>query len=158
MLCDTDPGRRPGCAPSVLITFINMMLFKDAVVPKDCSQYMFEGQDILQLVLLFSALLCIPVMLFGKPLFILFSKRRSQGRKIYVSCFALCIITIYLFIKLLIIMIYFMVPIIFTNKNTTLRFLSHVVSITCIHEISNFSNFDERRRCNRWRKLSKRHK
>ncbi|XP_012064310.1 PREDICTED: probable V-type proton ATPase 116 kDa subunit a [Atta cephalotes] len=78
-----DPGRRPGCAPSVLITFINMMLFKDATVPKDCSQYMFEGQDILQLVLLLSALLCIPVMLFGKPLFILFSKRKSQGRKIY---------------------------------------------------------------------------
>lgn len=78
-----DPGRRPGCAPSVLITFINMMLFKDATVPKDCSQYMFEGQDILQLILLLSALLCIPVMLFGKPLFILFSKRKSQGRKIY---------------------------------------------------------------------------
>ncbi|XP_018350535.1 PREDICTED: V-type proton ATPase 116 kDa subunit a [Trachymyrmex septentrionalis] len=78
-----DPGRRPGCAPSVLITFINMMLFKDATVPNDCSQYMFEGQDILQLVLILSALLCIPVMLFGKPLFILFSKRKSQGRKIY---------------------------------------------------------------------------
>jgi len=70
----------------VLITFINMMLFKNAVVPEDCSQYMFEGQDILQMVLLFTALLCVPVMLFGKPLFILFSKRlKIPGKIFYVS-------------------------------------------------------------------------
>jgi len=135
----------------VLITFINMMLFKDATVPKDCSQYMFEGQDILQLVLLLSALLCIPVMLFGKPLFILFSKRKSQGRKIYVSNLLFCFVHNYypLFIKFLIIMIYFIVSIIYNNKNATLRFLFHVVSITCIYKVSNFSKFDERHRCNR---------
>ncbi|CAL1686830.1 unnamed protein product [Lasius platythorax] len=78
-----DIGRRPGCAPSVLITFINMMLFKDATVSADCSQYMFEGQDILQKVLLFSALACVPVMLFGKPLFIICSKKLKTPGKIY---------------------------------------------------------------------------
>jgi len=82
---NTDPGRRPGCAPSVLITFINMMLFKSTVMPQGCSEYMFEGQDILQMVLLFTALLCIPVMLFGKPLFVLFSKRLKRPGKFYVS-------------------------------------------------------------------------
>ncbi|XP_029162435.1 V-type proton ATPase 116 kDa subunit a-like [Nylanderia fulva] len=78
-----DEGRRPGCAPSVLITFINMMLFKDAPVPAGCSQYMFEGQDILQKVLIFSALACIPVMLFGKPLFILCSSKFKAPGKVY---------------------------------------------------------------------------
>ncbi|KAL0133301.1 hypothetical protein PUN28_000806 [Cardiocondyla obscurior] len=78
-----DPGKTPGCAPSVLITFINMMLFKNAVVPKDCSQYMFEGQDILQMVLIFAALLCIPVMLLGKPLYIIFSKKMKNDSKVY---------------------------------------------------------------------------
>lgn len=75
-----NQGRTPGCAPSVLITFINMMLFKSAIMPKGCSEYMFEGQDIVQMVLLFTALLCIPVMLFGKPLYILFSKRSKAGK------------------------------------------------------------------------------
>ncbi|XP_012524036.1 V-type proton ATPase 116 kDa subunit a1 isoform X2 [Monomorium pharaonis] len=75
-----DDGRKPGCAPSVLITFINMMLFKHAPVPDDCSEYMFEGQDILQKVLLFAALLCIPVMLFGKPVYVVLSKRKHPGK------------------------------------------------------------------------------
>ncbi|XP_011870121.1 PREDICTED: V-type proton ATPase 116 kDa subunit a isoform 1 isoform X2 [Vollenhovia emeryi] len=79
-----DPGRKAGCAPSVLITFINMMLFKHAVVPKDCSEYMFDGQEILQWVLLFTALACVPVMLFGKPLYILITQRLKPG-KIYHS-------------------------------------------------------------------------
>ncbi|XP_025270283.1 V-type proton ATPase 116 kDa subunit a [Camponotus floridanus] len=78
-----DIGRRPGCAPSVLITFINMMLFKNAIVPEGCSQYMFEGQDILQKVLLFSAVACVPVMLFGKPLFIVCSKKIKTSGKSY---------------------------------------------------------------------------
>jgi len=85
MLCNADPSRTPGCAPSVLITFINMVLFKNADVPDDCSQYMFEGQDILQKVLFFSAFLCIPIMLFGKPIFVLSSKRLKKEGKIYVS-------------------------------------------------------------------------
>ncbi|XP_011172894.1 V-type proton ATPase 116 kDa subunit a1 isoform X2 [Solenopsis invicta] len=74
------PGRTPGCAPSVLITFINMMLFKSAAMPAGCSEFMFEGQSILQKVLLGLAVLCIPVMLFGKPLYIVFSKRKRPGK------------------------------------------------------------------------------
>jgi len=35
----------PACAPSILITFINMVLFKDAVAAEHCNTvYMFAGQ------------------------------------------------------------------------------------------------------------------
>ncbi|KAF7995543.1 hypothetical protein HCN44_006650 [Aphidius gifuensis] len=70
----TDP-RDSQCAPSVLITFINMMLFNE---PKNetCSGYMFGGQAILQKVFIFAALLCIPVMLLGKPLWMLYTKNK----------------------------------------------------------------------------------
>lgn len=96
MYHNADEGRRPGCAPSVLITFINMMLFKNANVPAGCSEYMFEGQDILQKVLLFSALACVPIMLFGKPLFITCSIKIETSGKTYVSI-------IYYFVCLIII-------------------------------------------------------
>lgn len=67
-----DQRRRysPGCAPSILITFINMMMFKNPpdVLKGDCSDYMFAGQDHVQKYLLLSSLACIPVMMLGKPL------------------------------------------------------------------------------------------
>ncbi|XP_012230815.1 V-type proton ATPase 116 kDa subunit a 1 isoform X2 [Linepithema humile] len=73
--------RRPGCAPSVLITFINMMLFKEAKVSLGCSQYMFDGQAIVQKVFFFCGIACIPVMLFGKPLYVMYTKKvRSAGK------------------------------------------------------------------------------
>lgn len=35
----------PACAPSILITFINMVLFKDAEALANCNTvYMFSGQ------------------------------------------------------------------------------------------------------------------
>lgn len=34
----------PRCAPSVLIMFINMMLFKHTTPFDGCDEYMFEGQ------------------------------------------------------------------------------------------------------------------
>ncbi|KAI4486856.1 hypothetical protein M0802_012276, partial [Mischocyttarus mexicanus] len=50
----------PGCAPSVLNTFINMMLFQHSKVEKNCFEFMFEGQEIMQMCFVFMALLCIP--------------------------------------------------------------------------------------------------
>jgi len=62
----------PSCAPSVLILFINMMLFKSSPpTGKGCEEFMFDGQDILQYVFVILALLCIPVLLLGKPIYIL---------------------------------------------------------------------------------------
>ncbi|XP_053998617.1 V-type proton ATPase 116 kDa subunit a 1-like [Hylaeus anthracinus] len=70
-----DKAYHPQCAPSVLITFINMILGGESVVPEGCSAYMFPGQAKLQLACVVLAVLCIPVMLLGKPVFFLVSKR-----------------------------------------------------------------------------------
>lgn len=58
----------PFCAPSILITFINMMLFKSTEVPEVCDAEIFAGQTGLQKFFVIVALLCVPVMLLGKPL------------------------------------------------------------------------------------------
>ncbi|XP_043586992.1 V-type proton ATPase 116 kDa subunit a1 isoform X1 [Bombus pyrosoma] len=76
----TDHRYSPSCAPSVLITFINMILQGHSTVPLGCSEFMFPGQSILQNVCVILALLCVPVMLLGKPLYFLFQKKRREGR------------------------------------------------------------------------------
>lgn len=76
---------KPGCAPSVLNTFINMLLFKHSKMEEGCHEYMFEGQEILQWCLVLIALLCIPIMLFGKPLYtkLCLGKKEKYGSKAY---------------------------------------------------------------------------
>ncbi|XP_072939676.1 V-type proton ATPase 116 kDa subunit a 1-like isoform X2 [Epargyreus clarus] len=72
------------CAPSILITFINMMLFKtDANTRPKCDDVMFSGQMAIQKLFVIVALLCVPVMLFGKPYFIMKEQkqRASQGHQ-----------------------------------------------------------------------------
>merc|ERR1712180_425088 len=69
-----DPAALPnsqGCAPSVLITFINMVLFKSEDPLPGCeSVYMGGGfQKYLQYLLVIGSVACIPIMLFVKPLF-----------------------------------------------------------------------------------------
>ncbi|XP_048514628.1 V-type proton ATPase 116 kDa subunit a1 isoform X2 [Athalia rosae] len=67
------------CAPSVLITFINMMLRQSSSdLDPRCSPTMFKGQDTVELIFILGALLCIPVMLLGKPMLILFNRRRKS--------------------------------------------------------------------------------
>lgn len=66
------------CAPSVLIQFINMMLFKSSDPFKGCKEYMFEEQPVLQKALVFSALLCVPIMLLGKPFYIMSERKNKQ--------------------------------------------------------------------------------
>ncbi|XP_001951582.1 V-type proton ATPase 116 kDa subunit a isoform X6 [Acyrthosiphon pisum] len=68
----------PACAPSILITFINMVLFKDAVALENCNTvYMFSGQGAVQKFLVIVALLCVPIMLLAKPIYIM----RQQKEK-----------------------------------------------------------------------------
>merc|ERR1712038_1976664 len=69
-----DPAALPnsqGCAPSVLITFINMVLFKSEDPLPGCeSVYMMGGfQKYLQYLLVIGSVACIPIMLLVKPLF-----------------------------------------------------------------------------------------
>jgi V-type H+-transporting ATPase subunit a len=59
-----------GCAPSVLITFINMVLFKSEKHLPGCDTvYMMgEFQKYLQYLLVIGSVACIPIMLLVKPL------------------------------------------------------------------------------------------
>lgn len=40
----SDEKTSPYCAPSILITFINMVLFKANTAPSQCDSYMYGGQ------------------------------------------------------------------------------------------------------------------
>lgn len=71
----------PGCAPSVLILFINMMLFGSADVPDGCKEFMFDAQYMLQVILVLIAVLCIPWMLFGHPIYVLIH-RKSKAKQV----------------------------------------------------------------------------
>lgn len=66
------------CAPSVLITFINMVLFKPGVSEAPCDEYMFFGQGVLQKLLVLCAVACIPWMLFAKPVLIMKEQKRKH--------------------------------------------------------------------------------
>lgn len=77
---DTKLGS--SCAPSVLIYFINMMLFKNRDPEKDCDEYMFESQGDVQRILVLLALLCIPYMLLGKPIYIMVNRKKTQKPQI----------------------------------------------------------------------------
>lgn len=61
-------------APSILIDFINMFLFKYPTSPKYLSPW-FEYKKYIQTVLLISALACIPIMLFVKPIIQVMTRR-----------------------------------------------------------------------------------
>lgn len=70
-----------GCAPSILITFINMVLFKAPadIDPEisECSPYMFAGQSFIQKTLVILAVLCIPWMLLAKPIHIMRARKAA---------------------------------------------------------------------------------
>ncbi|CAK1545878.1 unnamed protein product [Leptosia nina] len=69
-----------GCAPSVLILFINMMLFSSNVPEAGCKEFMFDGQGLVQRVFVLVSLACIPVMLLGKPLYLLATKDKKHDK------------------------------------------------------------------------------
>ncbi|KAH9635624.1 hypothetical protein HF086_009971 [Spodoptera exigua] len=71
----------PGCAPSVLILFINMMLFSSTEPADGCKEYMFDSQASIQRAFVLVALCCIPVMLLGKPLYLLAAGKKKKEAK-----------------------------------------------------------------------------
>ncbi|XP_026850714.1 V-type proton ATPase 116 kDa subunit a isoform X5 [Drosophila persimilis] len=67
------------CAPSILITFIDMVLFNTPKpAPKDCEVYMFWGQHFVQVLFVLLALGCIPIMLFAKPMLIMQARKLAN--------------------------------------------------------------------------------
>lgn len=71
------------CAPSVLIIFIDMLLMKttDDLDPK-CNKTMYPGERTVEYILVFIALAMIPIMLVGRPLYMLRKqKKQAKNRK-----------------------------------------------------------------------------
>jgi len=78
------------CAPNLLITFINMVLFKKADVDEKLDQchvdgfnyeiYMFPGQSGFQKFLIVYGLLMVPIMLFGKPAYVYYKRKQRAAR------------------------------------------------------------------------------
>lgn len=65
------------CAPSILITYINMVLLKSAKTNPICEPFMYPGQSMTEHVLLGISALCVPWLLLTKPV-ITFIAKRSQ--------------------------------------------------------------------------------
>lgn len=82
-----DPALGTSCAPSVLIIFINMMLMKSSEDKPPCRAMMYAGQNEVQRTFLAIAFLCIPIMLFGKPVYKAFlaKKRKVRNENYYTE-------------------------------------------------------------------------
>lgn len=67
------------CAPSLLITFINMVLFNypKAEENSPCSPYMFSAQPYIQTFFVLVALACVPWMLLAKPIHIMRGRKQA---------------------------------------------------------------------------------
>ncbi|XP_061401678.1 V-type proton ATPase 116 kDa subunit a 1-like, partial [Musca vetustissima] len=77
-----DKPYNSACAPSILIIFINMLLMKGPETPPEgCEIWMFENQDVIQMLLLGIALICIPVLLAGKPIWFMLQRRKIRKIK-----------------------------------------------------------------------------
>ena len=78
------------CAPNLLIELINMFFLKTSALDDNgevsCHQ-LYPGQAALQKFLIIIAVLCVPVMLLGKPLIIYFKHKRKA--QVYMHFFFL---------------------------------------------------------------------
>ena len=66
------------CAPSILITFINMVMFRGSETQKGCEASIYAGQKGFQSFLVILAAVCVPWMLLAKPLCI----RRAYKKRL----------------------------------------------------------------------------
>ncbi|XP_017131354.1 V-type proton ATPase 116 kDa subunit a1 isoform X5 [Drosophila elegans] len=74
-----DKPYSEACAPSILITFIDMVLFNTPKPPpENCETYMFFGQHVIQVLFVLVAVGCIPVMLLAKPLLIMQARKQAN--------------------------------------------------------------------------------
>lgn len=71
-----------GCAPSVLIIFIDMMLMKTTEQEADnCNRGMFPHERLIEYILVFVALSMVPVMLAAKPIYMMRRHKEQQQQR-----------------------------------------------------------------------------
>lgn len=75
---NSDVVYTQACAPSVLILFINMLLFKHTVPASGCEEYMFDGQATIQTTFVLIGLCCIPWLLLAKPFYVMCTKDKKN--------------------------------------------------------------------------------
>ncbi|KAK6634657.1 hypothetical protein RUM43_012058 [Polyplax serrata] len=68
------------CAPNLLLTFINMILFKKVPVRKECTP-MFPNQEQVQKILVTIALICVPWLFAAKSVFLLMRNNIAQDKE-----------------------------------------------------------------------------
>lgn len=83
-----DVKRGAGCSPLILILFIDMVLLSTTKpVEEDCDAYMFASQEKLQRLLVVIAVICVPIILFGTPVYLnkIYKKKKEEAlvRTIY---------------------------------------------------------------------------
>nr|NP_725837.1 vacuolar H[+] ATPase 100kD subunit 3 [Drosophila melanogaster]AAM68427.1 vacuolar H[+] ATPase 100kD subunit 3 [Drosophila melanogaster] len=69
------------CAPSVLITFINMMLMKKEDPVENCLDYMYPNERMIEFALVGIAFCTIPILLAGKPIYLMRRRRKMQQER-----------------------------------------------------------------------------
>lgn len=70
-----DLAHSPGCAPSVLVMFINMMLVSKNKLLDGCED-LYPNQRLIQIILVLVAVCCVPWMLCGKPIYIMMQRKK----------------------------------------------------------------------------------
>ncbi|KAM3968406.1 LOW QUALITY PROTEIN: V-type proton ATPase 116 kDa subunit a 1 [Aphomia sociella] len=84
---DEDITKTPGCAPQILILFIDMVLMSTTKpIEEDCEAYMFKSQETVQTVLLVIAVLCVPIMLFGPPVYL--HRQNKMNRQVSMKTYS----------------------------------------------------------------------
>ncbi|CAH1967433.1 unnamed protein product [Acanthoscelides obtectus] len=79
-ISDDDIVYGTRCAPSILITFINMVLQKATPYEPKCkTSNMFAGQIGLQYLLFYIAMICVPWMLLAKPVLIMRKRKQAHA-------------------------------------------------------------------------------
>ncbi|XP_026314352.1 V-type proton ATPase 116 kDa subunit a-like [Hyposmocoma kahamanoa] len=74
-----DLKSRPGCAPLILIHFIDMCLMRETKSQDpNCNAYFFPMQHLIQQILLLVALFCVPVLLLGTPIFTIITNPKKR--------------------------------------------------------------------------------
>ncbi|XP_039481392.1 V-type proton ATPase 116 kDa subunit a [Drosophila santomea] len=69
------------CAPSVLITFINMMLMKTEETEESCLDNMYPYERLVEYALVALAVCTVPILLAGKPIYLMRRRKKMEQER-----------------------------------------------------------------------------